>query len=140
MVAGSDGPGVAGRQSHRRSEHAAHRRGRPRTALAHGGRGEIPEIVLFHVTSPSNGDFGIWALDEYSNWANDGGGDFAFSDNGSVGTWDDSADFGDLAFKADFSAPASNGVPDVAGTAILFALGLASLTLLGRRQAALVRV
>jgi hypothetical protein len=97
-------------------------------------------IDLTDVTSPSNGDFGIWALDEYSNWANDGGGDFAFSDNGSVGTWDDSADFGDLAFKADFSASASNGVPDVAGTAILFALGLASLTLLGRRQAALVRV
>lgn len=91
-------------------------------------------IDLTDITGPSS-DLGVFgAATGYQHVANDGGGGFAYSNNPSpIGTWDDGGDFGDLAFKADFSSTGSR-VPDAASTAVLLALGLAALAVLSLRQ------
>lgn len=98
----------------------------------------------------------------FSHLPNNGGGGFNFNNGPLVGTWDDFADFGDLAFTASLStgnldttgawdgsqsiapwgvdgATAVYGqtivvkTPDASATLSLFALGLAGLGIAGRR-------
>ncbi len=72
-------------------------------------------VALFTISGPNASDYGnsngtvFWG-DITTHVANDGGGGFNFDNNGSNyssinnGAWDDFADFGDSAWKADFSA------------------------------------
>jgi hypothetical protein len=81
-----------------------------------------------------NGSFANVGMASASHGGNDGGGGLAYNNGSSpVGTWDDSFDFGDLAFTADFNKPAL--VPDTGGSQWLLASGLAALACLRRRFA-----
>jgi hypothetical protein len=72
-----------------------------------------------------------WGALLFQHPANDGGGGFVFYNNGgtfgalNTSVWDTFSDFGDVAFKADFSG---SGVPEPAAISLIV-LGLGSLSL-----------
>jgi hypothetical protein len=88
--------------------------------------GDSYVIDLTDITGPADNDFGIFGDTQFSHVSDDGGGGFNFSNFGESGTWDDFSDFGDLAFRADFS-PSASSVPDGSATALMLGLGITGL-------------
>jgi hypothetical protein len=91
-------------------------------------------IVMDLMSLVGNGN-AQWGDILFQHVANDGGGGFNFNNGpSSSAIWDDFADFGDLAFIADFNGEQS--VPDAGSTVVLLGVAIMVVGLVHRRLTA----
>jgi hypothetical protein len=99
-------------------------------------------VALLTVSDPvdyanSNGT-SVWGR-TYTHNGNNGGGGFVFYNNGNnpgalnSNAWDNFADFGDLAWRANFRA-GNNAVPEPGSVAMLIGMSISGLVAVRRRN------
>lgn len=105
-----------------------------------------PYVALFTISDPVDyynnvpGVLSYWGAHLWTHVSNDGGGGFVFYNNGddfsllNSSSWDNFADFGDLAWRATFSSGSSSSVPEPGSVALLLGMGACGLVAMRRRR------
>ncbi len=109
------------------------------TTLTAGGQ----YVAFLTVSNPSDYSdttgTSVWGMNLYSHVSNDGSGGFVFYNNGNnfsalnSNVWDNFADFGDLAWKANFSAGRAD-VPEPGSVASMIGISVFGAGIVRRRR------